>query len=509
VTPPRVAALLALGLVGASWPDLSQAPVGSGAGSRDAAVIVAIEDYAYVEDVVGARQNGVDWYTWLIDAQGLSPDQVHLLRDGQAKDHRILDKVDLALDQVGEGATIWFVFIGHGAPSPDGRDGLLVGADADRSADGIQRRSLSQAALLAKLEGGHGGMPVVVIDACFSGQSTRGLPLVPGLQPLVPNYSLPGTEALVLSAGSADQFAGDLPGASRPAFSYLLLGALRGWGDRNGDAEVTAEEAVAYARGALLVTTPDRLQTPTVVAGPGGRVLGRGTESGPDLPALVIRGDQGQGELLEEVRSIAIPTVPPPESAPAPQAIDVEALAAARQAEVAPRVRDLQAEAADTWQALLPLLEAQAPEAPALLQRFLYRFGNARLEVEDAHGVQVFPVDVPQVREALVWQERLARLPDTGEPPEAFSVERMLVRSAEVQTCFSVEATAQGLPALREPVEIAIGLSPDGGVAEFAVSGRQWRKSSFAECLDAAVQTLVVPSFQGEQTVTYVIPLLP
>jgi hypothetical protein len=37
---------------------------------------------------------------------------------------------------------MWFVFIGHRAPSNDGRDDLLVGADADRSAQGIHQRSV-------------------------------------------------------------------------------------------------------------------------------------------------------------------------------------------------------------------------------------------------------------------------------------------------------------------------------------------------------------------------------
>jgi hypothetical protein len=48
----------------------------------------------------------------------------------------------------------------------------------------------------------------------------------------------------VLSAGKGDQFAGPLPGLGRPAFSWLVLGALRGWGDADRDGTVTAREAV-------------------------------------------------------------------------------------------------------------------------------------------------------------------------------------------------------------------------------------------------------------------------
>ena len=38
------------------WPSISE-PLRVGGGSRDAAVVVAIEDYAFVPDVPGARQN--------------------------------------------------------------------------------------------------------------------------------------------------------------------------------------------------------------------------------------------------------------------------------------------------------------------------------------------------------------------------------------------------------------------------------------------------------------------
>ena len=37
---------------------------------------------------------------------------------------------------------------------------------------------------------------------------------------------------------ASDSFAGPLPGGGRPAFSYLMLGALRGWADEDGDREI-------------------------------------------------------------------------------------------------------------------------------------------------------------------------------------------------------------------------------------------------------------------------------
>jgi TolA-binding protein len=130
---------------------------------------------------------------------------------------------------------------------------------------------------------------VVVIDACFSGRTGTGAAIVEGLQPLISVRETAGTDkALVFSAGRADEFAGALPGLSRPAFSYLLLGALRGWGDADNNGRVTAHEAVDYTRGALRALVKDRNQTPELSGGSPSDVVGLGKEAGPDLGAMVL-----------------------------------------------------------------------------------------------------------------------------------------------------------------------------------------------------------------------------
>jgi len=57
-----------------------------------------------------------------------------------------------------------------------------------------------------------------------------------------------------------------LPGASRQALSYLLMGALRGWGDRDHDGRVTASEAAAYVELTLRVISPPSSPRPSVSA---------------------------------------------------------------------------------------------------------------------------------------------------------------------------------------------------------------------------------------------------
>lgn len=275
----------------AAWPDLSQ-PLkhAQGGGERDGAVIVGLEDYPFVVPVPGAVHNARDWFTYLIKDRRVPLSRVALLRDREGTRERILEKIAYVKDKLPPGGTLWFVFIGHGAPSRDGREGTLVTIDAQQDADNLYSRSLSQRALLEALAG-EGHTAVAVLDTCFSGRTGAGAPLIPGVQPLVPVIkpaaAPPG--AVILTAGTAQQFAGDLPGLQRPAFSYLLLGALRGWGDRDRDTTVTAEEAIAYTREVMGVVLKARTQTPQVFTQhPRHPLAVQARDKGPDLFQLVL-----------------------------------------------------------------------------------------------------------------------------------------------------------------------------------------------------------------------------
>lgn len=266
---------------GDAWPPLSDPPA-VGGGEADAALVVGIGDYLLAPDVPGADVNARDWYTWFTRGRRVPADRVKLLLDAAATRESVLAAAGEL--RPAAGGTAWVVFVGHGAPSRDGHDGLLLGADAQQTAVSVEARSVSRTELLRAATGG-GGPAVVVLDACFSGKDASGAALLPGLQPMVPAYATAAGPEAVLSAGGPDQFAGPLPGLDRPAFSYLVLGALQGWGDADRDGVVTASEAVAYADRALRATVTDRVQEP----GRSGedRVLSpAGRRSGPDLAAL-------------------------------------------------------------------------------------------------------------------------------------------------------------------------------------------------------------------------------
>ncbi len=280
------------------WPDLSQ-PATSAAerqqGARDAALIVAIEDYAHVPDVPGARRNAADWRAWL-RARGVP--HVKVLQDaaamhgfdGRGRPRGILTALEQTAAKVGPGGTLWFVFIGHGAPNGDPAqpDGLLLAQSVQQTADGLQLAGIPvQAELLPRLRpAAKGARAVAVLDACFSGKVDADRPLVAGLQPVfVASVGAVPPGVTLLTAAKGDEYAGALPGLGRPAFSYLALGALQGWADQDGDGQISGGEVRQFSEDALFEVVTGRRQTPDARGDIVG-TLTRARAPKPDLAAI-------------------------------------------------------------------------------------------------------------------------------------------------------------------------------------------------------------------------------
>ncbi|MFI5362796.1 MAG: SUMF1/EgtB/PvdO family nonheme iron enzyme [Elusimicrobiota bacterium] len=280
-----------------AWPDLRSPARAIGGGDHDAAVIVGVEDYAFVPPVPGAEANAKAWYDYLTKTRSAAPGNVKLLLGNDAAREDMLAAAQKAAAKAGPDGTLWFVFIGHGAPSSDGKDGLLVAFDAQQKAESLQTHSLRRGELLKALRASKAAKIVVLVDACFSGRGPDGASIAPGLQPLVTVASFGAVDSrmVVMTAAKGDQFAGGLPGAQRPAFSYLVLGGLRGWA---GQAQVTAGDLWHYASDALDATLTGRNQTPDLI---GREALLFGAtpgEKGPDLAALA-KATAGGGMQLK------------------------------------------------------------------------------------------------------------------------------------------------------------------------------------------------------------------
>jgi hypothetical protein len=234
-----------------AWPDLVTPQGGLGPGGQDAALVIGIGTYRSLPPLPGAADTARRFATWLKESRGVPPQRVTLLVDKEATG----DAIRAALQKLGgSGATgvVWLVYIGHGAPDANGLDGLLLPVDIAGNRSAVDRFGISQQDVLRVLDAGTHRTSVAIYDATFSRLQGDGrTPLVDGWEERLPNRHgrSPPRKTMVLA--THDGCAPALPDGGRPAFSYLLLGALQGWGDDNGDAVVDAGEAMRFAREAI------------------------------------------------------------------------------------------------------------------------------------------------------------------------------------------------------------------------------------------------------------------
>lgn len=347
------------------WPELSSPAPAIGGGTHDAAVVVGVQGYAFVAPVPGAESNAKLWHQYLTQTRGIPPQNVKLLTGVDATREEILEAARQAAGRAGAKGTLWFVFIGHGAPSADGKDGLLVAVDAQQKATSLQSHSVKRGELLEALGASKASSIAVVLDACFSGRGQDGSTIAPGLQPLLTVAAAGAMDPrmAVLTAAKGDQFAGPLPGVNRPAFSYLVLGGLRGWAAAGKDARLTAGDLWQYAKNVLDATLRGRNQTPDLMGLESVVVGASAGEKGPDLAKLAqATAGGGAREGMFKVSELApVPRAQAPDvKAPAAMMetgadfrdMDVEALKKFNEATVFDKSEELAESKAAKWRAL-------------------------------------------------------------------------------------------------------------------------------------------------------------
>ncbi len=265
-------------------------PLRSGARAPgDAAVVIGVEDYYQFPDVPFATADARAFRDLVVYTLGVPPDRVWHL-SGQVTRRQMEEAVAEAGAATGSSGRLWIYFAGHGLASPSTSERILLAGDAPPDPEVIDDYAVSVRAL--RDAGARNGARVAVVtDACFTGGSRDGAQLVAGRRFAVPVYDLAETGRVVeWVAASAGQTAGPLPVSGHGAFTYFVVGALRGWadgelgGDRDG--AVTLGEAQFYVERMLQVVGL-RQQTPVMSTTSSSSVVSRGTlEEGPSDNAV-------------------------------------------------------------------------------------------------------------------------------------------------------------------------------------------------------------------------------
>ena len=191
---------------------------------------------------------------YVLDVLGFNPDNVVDLRDatqaqmeatfGNERSHQ--GKLWRFLHPR-HGSDVVVFYSGHGVPGLKDKRGYLLPSDADPDNAEINGYPIDLLYdNLGKLEAAKSVR--VYLDACFSGDSDRGM-LVRAASPVFVQATLPeaaGDKLTVLAAASGDEVASWDEEAKHGLFTHHLLDALYGKGDTDGDGQVTAREAKVY-----------------------------------------------------------------------------------------------------------------------------------------------------------------------------------------------------------------------------------------------------------------------
>ena len=229
-----------------SPPSVDTAPPVGERATLDAALIIGNEAYQALPQVIYAEKDARAVYGWLRNSRGLSRWRIIHLED--ASHREMTREVKRAASTVRRRGTLWIYFAGHGMVDESGARGLM-GVDAS-SMNPASKMILIEDVIQTALKRGRAWRIVVIVDSGFGNVGRDGLELVPGHTPPEPE-ALPGRKDVII--WTADEGLAGAPAwadSQHGLFTWLTLGALRGWADGAlGDApngRVSLAEAQAY-----------------------------------------------------------------------------------------------------------------------------------------------------------------------------------------------------------------------------------------------------------------------
>jgi hypothetical protein len=382
-------------------PDIDE-PLRAGARApRDAAVVVGIEDYTHIADVPWATRDAQAFYRLLVYTVGVPAARVRLL-DAGASHEMIRDALAEAAERAGPDGRVWFYFAGHGAASSRDGQRMILGQDVRAEVAAFDSRGLTTAEL-EELAGAEGSQVVMVLDTCYTGRDRAGASLVEGGRFAVPSYATRTAPRVVSwTAAGPNELARPLDSVGHGAFTYFVVGALRGWADGQldgvRDGEVTLEEASLYVTDALAAAQLGS-QHPSVQGGEAERwVLSASSklEAAPELDATTgLR-----------------PATPLPASASYLDALERQAAAEQRLAAerarleilhlraVEDRAALIRAEAHEEWLRVQGIADTGGEAGAQALRTFIGRWEDYSEEIDGVREPIEIP-DLPRARERL------------------------------------------------------------------------------------------------------------
>ncbi|WP_052250824.1 tetratricopeptide repeat protein [Xanthomonas sacchari] len=258
------------------------------------AIVIGIDDYAHWPKLQYAANDAQAIAQTLTGSFGFPSSQVIVLKNQEATRNNILAAFHdrLAHGGVGKNDRVFVFFAGHGATRKlaSGRDlGYIVPADSDPAQFATDAIPMTEIQDIAEsLEAKH---VLFVMDACYSGLGlTRG-----GGTSAYLRENARRIARQMLTAGGADQQVADSGPNGHSVFTWVLLQALSGKADLNGDGLITGTELAAYVAPAVSSISQ---QTPAFGSLPGSQ--------GGEFVLQVPEGEEFLTASTQQLSSAAI-----------------------------------------------------------------------------------------------------------------------------------------------------------------------------------------------------------
>ncbi|MDW7692780.1 caspase family protein [Flammeovirgaceae bacterium SG7u.111] len=218
------------------------------------AVVIGNKDYTDedVPSVDFALRDAESVKTYLVDALGFREGNIIYVENAtQANFNSVFGNVSnhkgMLFNYVKEGKSDVFVFYsGHGGPDPETKEPYFIPVDCEPSLVSLNGYSMNT--FYANL----GKVPyrnlTVVIDACFSGASEKGM-LLNNISPVFikPKDKIFADErATIITAAAGDQVASWYPEQGHSLLTYFYLKGLQGAADANKNKEISLGEMKNY-----------------------------------------------------------------------------------------------------------------------------------------------------------------------------------------------------------------------------------------------------------------------
>lgn len=392
-----------------------------GATGKDAAIILANEAYLALPQATYAGVDARAARDLLMNGLGISKSRVLFAENATAA--QLQDAIKRGVGRVKKGGTLWIYYAGYGATVNGQR--TLLGVDANP--DEVEKAGVPLDLILTTAGRAQASRVIVIVDAGFGGMGRDALPLVPE-KPLVAPKGAPAVSnnTVVWLADTGGRTVGGYPDGRHGLFTWLALGAMRGWADgaipgTERDGKVTLDEAQYFVSWT-------------------GRRLGR-----PMSPTEESRPDQAKWVLS----SGGV------EKGPSPELL-ADLAAADRARRFATAEERLRAEAAAFWQQTAALAQKGGPEGKQALQAFIDEYAMPVLEVEWV----VWLPEVLEAQRALATYGAAPAVAARTEPPKAETGKTEPPRTEPPKAPVAPSASCDDLVAL-EGVSLLGQLAPE------------------------------------------------